>query len=113
MLAEARIGTTGFSYREWAGSAHAKSARNPKLLALLNGTDGKMPPRNDWNLHAQHPAGAGVCVNCHAPTFQDPTLEYDFRSIRDVAASGVHCDYCHKIADAPTDKLGMRFDRRA
>jgi hypothetical protein len=98
-------------HREWAGSAHARSATNPKLLALLSGTDGKLPPRRDWNLQAQHPDGAAVCVNCHAPTFQDPTLEYDLRSLGEVAASGVHCDYCHKIAAAPTDKLGIRFGR--
>jgi hypothetical protein len=98
-------------HHEWARSAHARSASNPKLLALLNGTDGKRAPRSEWNLQAEHPAGVGVCVKCHAPTFQDPTLEYDFRSIKGVAAGGVHCDYCHKIAAAPTDKLGIRFGR--
>jgi hypothetical protein len=98
-------------FREWAGSAHSQSSHNRKFLALLDGTDGTLPPRRDWNLRVQHPEGAGVCVNCHAPTFQDPTLAYDFRSIKDVAAHGVHCDYCHKIAASPTDKLGTRFGR--
>jgi hypothetical protein len=98
-------------FREWSGSAHGRSATNPKLLALLNGTDGKRTPRHDWNLRAEHPDGAGVCVACHAPTFQDPTLEYDFRSMKGMAANGVHCDYCHKIAAAPVDKLAIRFGR--
>jgi len=98
-------------YSEWNNSGHARSANNRKFLALLYGTDGKSTPRLDWNLKHQHPAGVGVCVNCHAPTFQDPTLEYDFRSLNDVAGQGVHCDYCHKIADAPVDKLGTRFGR--
>lgn len=38
-------------------------------------------------------------------------LNYDLRQPPGVAAHGVHCDYCHKIADAPTDKLGTRFGR--
>src|SRR5436305_1484524 len=47
----------------------------------------------------------------HAPTLDSPTLDYDVRHAKGVAKSGVHCDYCHKIADAPTDKLGTRFGR--
>ncbi len=31
--------------------------------------------------------------------------------MKGVAAQGVHCDYCHKVVDAPTDKLGLRFGR--
>jgi hypothetical protein len=98
-------------HREWAGSAHGRSADNAKFLALLNGTDGTFPASRDWNLSAQYPAGAGVCANCHTPTFHDPTLEYDFRTLKTVATRAVHCDYCHKIAEAPTDKLGTRFGR--
>jgi hypothetical protein len=98
-------------HREWAGSAHARSANNAKFLALFDGSGSRAAKSSTWNLKAQNPDGAGVCVNCHAPTFQDPTLEYDFRSIKNAAARGVHCDYCHKIAAAPTDKLGTRQGR--
>jgi len=38
-------------------------------------------------------------------------LDYDLRTVSGVAARGVHCDYCHKIAGAPTDKFGTRFGR--
>jgi hypothetical protein len=96
-------------HREWAGSAHARSATNPRLLALFGGPDSLLG--KDWNLLEQHPLGAGVCASCHAPTMSSPQLDYDLRTVKDVAAKGVHCDYCHKIEDAPVDKLGTRFGR--
>jgi hypothetical protein len=98
----------GAIYREWAGSAHARSARNPRFLDLL---DGGTPPRKSWNVRAENPLGAGVCAVCHAPTLSSPSLDYDVRAATGVAADGVHCDYCHKIADAPTDRIGTRFGR--
>src|SRR5262245_17398557 len=96
----------GEIYQEWRGSAHARSANNPRFLALYDGGEEK-----SWNLRRQHPLGAGVCAACHAPTFADSTLEYDLAKVSGIAKQGVHCDYCHKVADAPTDKLGTRFGR--
>ncbi len=93
-------------YQEWRSSAHARSATNPRFLALYDGGGEK-----SWNLRHQHPLGAGVCAACHAPTFADSTLEYDLAKVSGIAGKGVHCDYCHKIVDAPTDKLGTRFGR--
>jgi hypothetical protein len=98
-------------YREWSAGAHARSATNRRFLNLFDGTDWHGRPTKGWNLLAQRPEGAGVCAACHAPTFRDPTLDYDFRKVSGVAAQGVHCDYCHKVADAPTDRLGIRFGR--
>lgn len=95
--------------REWAAGAHARSAKNSRVLALFGG-DGS-PLGKDWNLLEQHPLGAGVCAACHAPTMTSPQLDYDLRTVTGVAAKGVHCDYCHKIAEAPLDKLGTRFGR--
>jgi hypothetical protein len=101
----------GTIYQEWAASGHANAARNRRFRNLYDGTDCHGRPSDGWNLLAQHPLGAGVCATCHAPTFTDPMLAYDLRDIRGVAAQGVHCDYCHKVVDAPTDKLGTRFGR--
>jgi hypothetical protein len=98
-------------YREWQRSGHAKSATNPKFLHLFAGTDGKAPVQKKWNAQVEHPDGAAVCATCHAPTLRSPRLDYDVRKAEGVAKSGVHCDYCHKIADAPADKLGTRFGR--
>jgi hypothetical protein len=93
-------------YKEWRGSGHGRSATNPRFLALYDGGAEK-----SWNLRRQHPLGAGVCAACHAPTFTDTTLEYDLGKVTGTAGQGVHCDYCHKVVDAPTDKLGTRFGR--
>jgi hypothetical protein len=92
-------------FDEWRGSGHGRSANNRRFLSLYAG------PGENWNLRKEHPLGAGVCAACHAPTFTDSTLEYDLTKVTGLAARGVHCDYCHKIADAPTDKLGTRFGR--
>jgi hypothetical protein len=93
-------------YREWTASAHARAARNPRVHQLIADPDGKSPP--GWDLSREHPLGIGVCATCHAPTLEG---DDDVRHASGVAADGVHCDYCHKIADAPTDKLGTRFGR--
>ncbi|MBI1831467.1 MAG: hypothetical protein HYR84_08460 [Planctomycetes bacterium] len=95
-------------YREWQGSAHAKSATNPTFLSLFDGDNGK---HKAWNAKAEHPDGSAVCATCHAPTMSSPNLDYDVREAKGVAKSGAHCDYCHKVADVPTDKLGLRFGR--
>jgi hypothetical protein len=62
---------------------------------------------------ADHPDGAAVCAACHAPTltdFLDPAYS-DLRRITGVASHGVHCDYCHKIADVPAERLGQTHGR--
>jgi len=101
----------GAIYDEWRRSGHAQSARNPRFLSMYDGRDHTAKPAPSWNLRREHPLGGGVCAACHAPTFSDTTLEYDMPRVQGVAAQGVHCDYCHKVADAPTDKLGTRFGR--
>lgn len=95
-------------HREWKNSAHAKSAISPKFLSLFDGDHGK---HKGWNARVEHPDGSAVCASCHAPTLRSPKLDYDIRVANGVDKSGVHCDYCHKVADAPTDKLGTRFGR--
>lgn len=96
---------------EWAASAHARSATNRRFLNLFAGTDWYGRPADGWSLLAQRPDGAGVCAACHAPTFRDPTFEYDFRKAAGVDRRGTHCDYCHRVVDAPTDRVGTRFGR--
>jgi hypothetical protein len=110
-------------YREWSASAHGNSASNPRFREFFAGAVGqaaslpqhtaesKPPTRIRWNLLEEHPLGSGVCASCHAPTLNSHTLEYDVRQAKGVARHGVHCDYCHKIAAAPVDKLGTRFGR--
>lgn len=95
-------------YREWSAGAHARSASNRRFLNLYDGTDWHGRANQSWNLLADNPAGAGVCNACHAPT---ASFEDDLRRLTGVNALGVHCDFCHKIADAPRDHLGMAHGR--
>ncbi|MSU79931.1 MAG: hypothetical protein EXS16_17805 [Gemmataceae bacterium] len=99
----------GEIYREWLGSAHAKSATNPKFLSLFDGDNRHL----SWNARREHPDGSAVCASCHAPTLRSPTLDYDIRKAEGVAKAGVHCDYCHKVADTATDNFGKLFGRDA
>jgi hypothetical protein len=84
-------------HREWSQSAHARSATNPRVHAVFAA------------VHRDRPDDTGVCAKCHAPTMRDPAIEYDLRTVTGIDVHGVHCDYCHKVVDAPTDKLGTRF----
>jgi hypothetical protein len=95
-------------YREWRGSRHARSATNRRFLNLYDGSDWQGRPHVGWDLLADNPAGAGVCNACHAPT---ATFDSDLRGLDGVTAKGVHCDYCHKVVDAPTDKIGLAHGR--
>jgi hypothetical protein len=91
-------------YREWSGSAHGRSATNRRFLNLYDGSDWHGRKPIGWNLLADNPAGAGVCNACHAPTADFDT---DLRKVQGVHARGVHCDFCHKVAEASTDGLGL------
>jgi hypothetical protein len=102
----------GEIYREWDASGHARSVRNRRFLNLYDGTDWRGRRNVGWNLLAEHPDGAGVCTACHGPTvpFGDPGY-FDLRRASGVAARGVHCDYCHKVVDAPTKGVGLTHGR--
>jgi hypothetical protein len=101
-------------FQEWSQSGHARSAVNRCLLDLVAGTDWHGRPGKGWSLRDEHPAGVAVCASCHAPTltdFRDPAFD-DLRKVRGVAAQGVHCDYCHKIAGPdPQARLGITHGR--
>jgi hypothetical protein len=92
----------GEIYSEWSASGHARAANGSRFLHEYN------------KLAADRPEAIGVCALCHAPTFdRDPSLDYDLRTVKGVNANGVHCDYCHKVIEARTDKLGFQFGRDA
>lgn len=98
-------------YAEWRIGAHARSAVGPRFLGLFAGIDAKSREHPTWNLLRENPDGAGVCASCHAPTLTSPTLEYDIRKAVGTAARGVHCDYCHKVAEVSPDPSGLRFGK--
>jgi hypothetical protein len=94
-------------YREWSRSGHAHSVDGRHFRNLYEGTDWHGQPNVGWGLLTQYPEGAGVCASCHAPT----APAYDLREVRGVAARGVHCDYCHKIAGLEDGPLGITHGR--
>jgi hypothetical protein len=98
-------------YDEWVSSAHAHSASKPRFLNLLHGTDRNGRRSRRWSLADEHPLGAAVCALCHAPTSRDNSIGSNPRVAK--PDRGVHCDYCHKVVDAPIDELGTLLGRDA
>jgi hypothetical protein len=98
----------GEIYREWAASAHARSATGLHFRNLYEGTDRHGRPGASWGLLNEHPDGSGVCAACHAPALPagDPA-RFDLRAVSGVAARGVHCDFCHKVAGVGDGAIGL------
>lgn len=123
----------------WRRNAHAGAARNPRFLTMYLGTDtdgNQSPPTRyepgsgAWSgtLVPQPPDPAlpyfgpgylldfpgtpGNCASCHTPGAAvgrdaDPTAAAGADSF------GVHCDFCHKIADVYLDEgTGLPFRHR-
>jgi len=100
-------------YREWQVSGHGQSATDYHFRNLYTGTDYQGRPGAGWGLLTQYEAGAAVCASCHAPALADSDpASADLSQLADGALGGsVHCDYCHKIADAGRDRLGLSHGR--
>ncbi len=99
-------------YREWHSSAHAQSSTNRRFLNLYDGSDWHGRKDRGWNLMKEHPDGEGVCASCHGPTL--PTAEFDIRAAAKavpVSLSGVHCDFCHKVAGPGPGEFGLTHGR--
>jgi hypothetical protein len=101
-------------HEEWAASAHGQAGRNKHFLTMYDGSDWHGVKDRGWSLLKEHPNGSAVCSACHAPTvpFDHPGFD-DFRKLDGVHAQAVHCDYCHKIADASVARLGFEHGRFA
>ncbi len=108
---------------------HMNSAKNPRFLTIYNGTDtlgNRSPDRSyrkgngNWaNQHVPNPYGSsetfygpgfrtdfphssGNCSGCHLPgasSKHDVTPE----SVTGADKAGIHCDFCHKVADVKLD----------
>ena len=103
---------------------HGKSAANIRFLTMYNGTDvngnqssitrygysrdyGRFPLRPDPNqpyfgpgYKLDFPDTAGNCAACHIPGAAiNAPYGIDPNTVTGVDTFGVHCDYCHKVAD--------------
>jgi hypothetical protein len=95
-------------YGQWAGDAHSQAARNPLVLGMYNGTDleghANVGPgyRLDWS-------DQGNCASCHAPMLAARGTPTDLNKVEGVEATGVSCDFCHKIKAVSADPQFMNF----
>ena len=112
----------------WQNNAHAGSATNPRFLMMYNGTDssgnqspatrygfnrdyGRFPLRPDSSkpyygpgYKLDFPDTPGNCAACHLPgAAVDAAYGIDPNEVTGVNAFGVHCDFCHKVADVTLD----------
>jgi hypothetical protein len=115
-------------FGEWAGDAHAMSARNARFLTMYKGTDlsgnqspptrhvqtrdyGRIRIRPDPNepyfgpgYKLDFPGTAGNCAACHTPAAAiDAAYSTDPMVVTGVGAEGVACDFCHKVWDVRLD----------
>jgi hypothetical protein len=104
--------------------SHGKSAANIRFLTMYNGTDvngnhspprrygysrdyGRVPLQPDPNqpyygpgYKLDFPDTAGNCAACHIPgAAVNAPYATDPNTVSGVDTFGIHCDYCHKIAD--------------
>lgn len=101
-------------YSEWASSGHARSANNPRFVNVFFGTDAAGRADVGWNLVGDYPEGKSVCLSCHQPS-HEPSIDSDGLVLADesVHSLGVHCDFCHKVADVSTQHAGLSHGRFA
>lgn len=99
-------------YDEWSASAHSGSATDRHFLTMYDGSNWHGHAGHGWSLRDEYPDGVGVCTACHAPTVPhgDPAY-FDLTKVQGVAVQGVHCDYCHKVADAGLGTIGLTHGR--
>jgi hypothetical protein len=99
----------GELFREWAGSAHAKSATSPLFLAAYGATGAGDAVRGTPAYRRDFPNAAGNCATCHVPAL---ALDAPFATRPDAAtgaaSEGVLCDFCHKVRHASVDRSGGR-----
>ena len=104
--------------------AHAGAAVNPRFLTMYNGTDvyGNQSPLTRYlctpdygciplppdpaqpyygpGYKLDFPETAGNCAACHTPgAAVDAPYQTDPNTVSGADLYGVHCDFCHKIAD--------------
>lgn len=81
--------------------AHGRSGTNPRFFSLYNGTDitGTVTISPGYKL--DFPGTAGNCATCHAPgAAVDAPFNTNMDQLTGVDRDfGVHCDFCHKVAE--------------
>mgnify|MGYP001183347563 CR=1 FL=1 len=108
--------------------AHGGASSNPRFLTMYNGTDvyGNQSPLTRYRCSRDYgcvpvppdpsqpyygpgyvldfPRTAGNCAACHTPgAALDEPLTTDPNLVSGADSFGIHCDFCHKVADVIVD----------
>ena len=84
----------------WLENAHAGAGTNPRFLSMYNGTDADGNPGVPPGFVQDFPGTTGNCATCHAPGAAiDAPFTTDMNTLTGANTFGVHCDFCHKVAD--------------
>ncbi len=120
----------------WLDNAHAGAAGNTRFLTMYNGTDaqgnqspltrfgysrdyGSFPLRPDPTqpyygpgYKLDFPDTQGNCAACHTPgAAVDAPYGTNPNSLSGADTFGVHCDFCHKVADITLNpETGLPFE---
>lgn len=95
---------------QWSENLHSKASTDPMVLSMYNGTDAQGNPGIYPGYKLDFPGSEGSCANCHAPTaaLKHGSWLTDLNEVVGVDLFGVHCDYCHKIAEVVPDFVGSK-----
>jgi hypothetical protein len=88
----------------WLENAHAGAGTNPRFFSLYNGTDVSGTTTIGPGYVLDFPGTTGNCATCHAPgAALDAPFTTDMNQLSGADTFGVHCDFCHKVADVHLD----------
>lgn len=84
---------------------HAGSGANPRFLSLYNGSNITGTSVISPGYKLDFPGTTGNCAACHAPgAALDAPFTTDMNLLTGVDRNfGIHCDFCHKVADVDLD----------
>lgn len=81
--------------------AHGRSGSNPRFLSLYNATDITGTAIITPGYQLDFPGTAGNCATCHAAgAALDAPFTTNMNTLPELDQNfGIHCDFCHKVAD--------------
>ena len=100
------------AFPQWVENAHGQSGINPRFFSMYNGTDVTGTIVMGDGYKDDFPGTAGNCATCHAPiAAANNPFTADMNELTGVAAEGVACEYCHKIAETYLNPAtGLPYD---
>ena len=88
------------AFPQWVENAHGQAGINPRFFSMYNGTDVTGTIEQGDGYLDDFPGTSGNCATCHAPiAAANAPFASNMNELEGVAAEGVACEYCHKIAD--------------